>query len=136
MRCHERTLPKPEYQPKTCTNRMSRREVMRLQVHNPCDDGTEVGVFASPQFSGRRSSSTPNAPAPCKKRARLPDPGEVSANRGDVLVPTQEILEQQVSALRREVAELRALLHTTFRSALTEITHHSKAPPSPGPLHP
>lgn len=112
---------------------MSRREVMRLRVHNPCDDGTEVGVFASPQFSGRRSSSTPNAPAPFKKRARLPALGDVSVDRGDILVPTQEILEEQVSALRREVMDLRALLHTTFRSALTEITHRSAMPPSPGP---
>ena len=112
------------------------RELARLQVHNPCDDGTDVGVFASPQFSGRRSSSTPNAPAPSKKRARLPEPGEVSVDRGDVLVPTQEILEQQVSALRREVMDLRALLHTTFRSALTEITHRSAVPASPSPPHP
>lgn len=111
------------------------RELVRLQVHNPCEDGREVGVFASPQ-TGRRSSSTPNAPVQCKKRARLPDPGEVSVNRGDVLVRTQEILEQQVSALRREVMDLRALLHTTFQSALTEITHHSSVPPSPGPPRP
>jgi hypothetical protein len=113
---------------------MSHRELTRLRVHNPCDDGTEVGVFASPQ-SGRRSSSTPNAPAPCKKRARLPDPGEVSADREDILVPTEVILEEQVSALRREVADLRALIYTTFHSALTEITHHSRVHPSPGPPH-
>jgi len=122
--------------PTRVPKRMSRHELMRLQVHNPCDDGTDVGVFASPQFSDRRSSSTPNAPAPSKKRARLPEPGEASVDREDILVPTQEILEQQVSALRREVMDLRALLHTTFRSALTEITHHSAAPPSPVPPHP
>lgn len=114
---------------------MSHRELTRLRVHNPCDDGTEVGVFASPQ-SVRRSSSTPNAPAPCKKRARLPKAGEVSADREDILVPTEVILEEQVSALRREVADLRALIYTTFHSALTEITHHSRVHPSPGPLHP
>ena len=71
-------------------NKMN-RELTRLRVHNPCDDGTDVGVFASPQ-SMRRSTSTPNAPAPCKKRARLPALGEASVDRDDVLVPMQEIL--------------------------------------------
>ena len=112
------------------------RELARLQVHNPCDDGTEVGVFASPQFLRRSSGAPPNAPAPCKKRARLPKESEVSADRGDILVPTQVILEEQVSSLRREVADLRALIYTTFHSALAEITHRSAVPPSPGPPRP
>ena len=121
-----------------CTNqtsvpneiKMNRRELARLQVHNPCDGGTEIGVFASPQLR-RRSSGTCSARIPSKKRARLPAPGEVSKDREDVLVPTQEILEQQVSALRREVMDLRVLIYTTFHSALSEITHRSAVPPSP-----
>lgn len=113
-----------------------KRELTRLQVHNPCDDGTEIGLFASPQFRRRSSDATPNAPAPCKKRARLPKAGEVSADRGDVLIPTHVIQEEQVSALRREVADLRALIYTTLHSALAEITHRSAVPPSPGPPRP
>ena len=97
------------------TERMN-HELVRLQVHNPCEDGTEVGVFASPQSRRRSPSAPPNAPAPCKKRARLPNPGEVSVDRGDVLVHTHEILEEQVSTLRREVADIRALIYTILHS--------------------
>lgn len=60
----------------------------------------------------------------------------MSVDREDILVPTEVILEEQVSSLRREVADLRALIYTTFHSALAEITHRSAVPPSPGPPRP
>lgn len=102
-----------------------KRELERLTVHNPCQDGGEVGVFASPVHDRRGKGNTPTAPAQDKKRARLPEVGEESPERGDTLVARGEFLEEQVVALREEVFRLRFLLQNVFRTALEEITHHS-----------
>ena len=100
------------------------RELTRLQVHNPCSDGTEIGVFASPTGQRRNARSSPRAPHASKKRARLPELGEESLERGDTLVPSRFMLEDQVVSLRREVNHLRMLVHTLL------LTHRPEAAPS------
>ena len=89
---------------------MMQRELARLQVHNPgSPNGTDIGVFASPALL-RRDLTAPPAPHPCKKRARLPELGEESLERGDVLVSTEEILQEQILALRETVLQLREII--------------------------
>lgn len=102
------------------------RELNRLQVHNPCSDGAEIGVFASPTGQRRNAGPSPRAPKASKKRARLPELGEVSLERGDTLVPSHYMLEEQVVSLRHEVNHIRMLLHTLL------LTHRPEVEPSRG----
>jgi hypothetical protein len=89
---------------------MMHRELARLKVHNPgSPNATDIGVFASPTFA-RRDSTEPSAPRPCKKRARLTELGDKSPERGDILVSTEEIMQEQILTLQCELRRMQLVI--------------------------
>ena len=113
--------PSRRYQRLVPTKKDMHRELARLQTHDPCRDGTEIGVFSSPH-SRRRTSTTPSAPKPCKKRTCPHELEYASQECGDTFITTQEMLEQHIDTLHKEVQAIYLLFHSFSTSALTQTT--------------